>query len=172
MKRQIRFLLLLLAVGTLGLGVFVFHPQAEEVESPEPPAVSESDLQMYIKVYTAMQDYHDLTIEEAIKPHNVSLDDFRQIERRGEVQRQLGVRMRFLETPDDHLDAPAILPRHSHRPTILATCRMWNHAAAQRGAGHRRDADRRSYQPVGLGSPQRPNGERAIEETPTAGQIA
>ena len=82
MTKRFRFLLLLLAVGTLGVLVFVFHPQAEEVEHTEPPPVSESDLQMYIKVYTAMQDDHDLTIEEAIKPYNISLDDFRQIERR------------------------------------------------------------------------------------------
>ncbi len=104
MTRRFRFLLILLAIGTLGIGVFVFHPQAEEVESIEPPPVSESDLQMYIKVYTAMQDDHDLTIEEAIKPYNVSLDDFRQIERHIQNEARLVERVRqaLLEHVKEH----------------------------------------------------------------------
>jgi hypothetical protein len=104
MTRPIRFLILLLVVGVLGIGVFVFHPQAEEVEHSEPPPVSESDLQMYIKVYTAMQDDHDLTIEDAIKPYNFSLDDFRQIERRiqGESRLVERVRQALLEHVQEH----------------------------------------------------------------------
>ena len=104
MTKRFRFLLLLLAIGVLGVGVFVFHPQAEEVESTEPPPVSESDLQMYIKVYTAMQDDHDLTIEDAIKPYSVSLDDFRQIERRiqGEARLVERVRQALLEHVKEH----------------------------------------------------------------------
>jgi len=104
MTRRLRFLFLLLAVLTLGVGVFVFHPQAEEVESTEPPPVSESDLQMYIKVYTAMQDDHDLTIEEAIKPYDVSLDDFRQTERHIQNEPRLVERVRqaLLDHVKDH----------------------------------------------------------------------
>ena len=104
MTKRLRFLFLLLAIATLGVGVFVFHPQAEEVESTEPPPVSESDLQMYIKVYTAMQDDHDLTIEEAIKPYNVSLDDFRQTERhiQGETRLVERVRQALLEHVKEH----------------------------------------------------------------------
>ena len=104
MTRRFRFLLLLLLIVVLGAGVFVFHPQAEEVESTEPPPVSESDLQMYIKVYTAMQDDHDLTIEDAIKPYNVSLGDFRQIERRiqGEARLVERVRQALLEHVKEH----------------------------------------------------------------------
>ena len=94
MTKRSRFVLLLLAIVALGVGVFVFRPQAEEVESTEPPPVSESDLQMYIKVYTAMQDDHDLTIEEAIKPYNVSLEDFRQTERRVQGESRLVERVR------------------------------------------------------------------------------
>ncbi len=104
MTRRFRFLFLLLVIGILGIGVFVFHPRAEEVESTEPPPVSESDLQMYIKVYTAMQDDHDLTIDEAIRPYNVSLDDFRQIERRiqGEARLVERVRQALLEHVKEH----------------------------------------------------------------------
>ena len=104
MTRRFRFVLLLLAVATLGLVVFVFRPQAEEVEHSEPPPVSETDLQMYIKVYTAMQDDHDVTIEEAIKPYNISLDDFRQVERRiqGESRLVERVRQALLDHVKDH----------------------------------------------------------------------
>ena len=85
-------LLCLLAIA--GVLVTVFHPQAEEVGDSEPPSVSESDLQLYIKVYSAMQEDHDLTIENAIRPHNISLDDFRQLERRIQSQPRLVDRVR------------------------------------------------------------------------------
>jgi len=84
----------MVALGTLSVLVVVFHPQAEEVDEPEAPTVSETDLQTYIKVYSAMQDDHDLTIDNAIKPYNVSLDDFRQIERRIQGQPRLVERVR------------------------------------------------------------------------------
>jgi len=101
---RFRFVLLLLALGALGVVMFEFHPQAEEVEHSEPPPVSDSELQMYIKVYTALQDDHDLTIEEAIKAHNISLDDFRQIERRiqGESRLVDRVRQALLEHVKEH----------------------------------------------------------------------
>ncbi|MFI5395739.1 MAG: hypothetical protein ACHQ9S_09420 [Candidatus Binatia bacterium] len=93
MKRM-RFVLLLAACGALGLMVAVFRPAAEEVDESEPSTVSESDLQVYIKVYTAMQDDHDLTIDNAITPHHISLDDFRQLERRIQNQPRLVDRVR------------------------------------------------------------------------------
>jgi ABC-type transport system involved in cytochrome bd biosynthesis fused ATPase/permease subunit len=91
---RLRFLLLLFALGSLGVMVTVFHPAAEEVEESDKEAVSESELQMYINVYEAMQDDHDLTIDEAIKRYNVSLDDFRQVERRIQSQARLVDRVR------------------------------------------------------------------------------
>ena len=91
--------MLLLAFGTLGVLLAVFHfdigfLQAEETDVNEPPAVSEADLQMYIKVYSAMQDDHDLIIDSAIKPYDVTLDDFRQIERRIQGEPRLVERVR------------------------------------------------------------------------------
>ena len=77
MKRRLRLVTLLCALAAVGVLATVFRPQAEEVSESEPPSVSESDLQLYIKVYAAMQDDHDLMIENAIKPSQMSLDDFR-----------------------------------------------------------------------------------------------
>ena len=56
--------------------------------------MSEADLQMYIKVYVAMQENHDLTIDNAIVPYKISLDDFRQLERRIQSQPHLVDRVR------------------------------------------------------------------------------
>lgn len=89
-----RFLLLLIACGLLATLLAVFHPAAEEVDEGEPSTVSESDLKMYINVYTAMQDDHDLVIDNAIQPHHISLEDFRQVEQRIQSQPRLVERVR------------------------------------------------------------------------------
>ena len=94
MRKRFRSLLLLLGVGLLGVLVMVFRPHAQEIDDTSTPSVSEKDLQMYIDVYTAMQDDHDLTIDNAIKPFNVPLDDFRQTERRIQGEPRLVERVR------------------------------------------------------------------------------
>ena len=94
MKKRLRLLTLLCVLVLVGVLATVFHPQAEEVSDSEPPSVSESDLQLYIKVYAAMQDDHDLTIDNAIKSSQMSLDDFRQLERRIQNQPRLVERVR------------------------------------------------------------------------------
>jgi hypothetical protein len=128
--RRIRFLLLLTVLGTFGVMVAVFRPAAEEVEESNTEKVSESDLQMYVKIYKAMQDDHDLTVDEAIKPYHISLDDFRHLERRIQSQPRLVDQVRdallenarahsmFAETPatPTPLRAPATpKPRHRKR---------------------------------------------------------
>jgi len=94
MMKRVRYVLLLVALATVGICVAVFRPQAEELEDSEAPTVSESDLQLYISVYSAMQENHDLTIDNAIAPHQMSLDDFRQLERRIQDQPRLVERVR------------------------------------------------------------------------------
>src|SRR5512143_1938310 len=94
MTRRLRLVLLLCVLAAAGVLATVFHPQAQETSESEPPTVSEADIQLYIKVYAAMQEDHDLTIENAIKPHRLSLDDFRQIERRIQNQPRLVERVR------------------------------------------------------------------------------
>ena len=94
MTKRLRLVTLLCVLAVVGVLATVFHPQAEEVGESEPPSVSESDLQLYIKVYGAMQEDHDLTIENAVKSHQISLDDFRQIERRVQNQPRMVERVR------------------------------------------------------------------------------
>jgi hypothetical protein len=94
MIKRLRLVTLLCALAVIAVLATVFRPQAEEVGESEPPSVSESDLQLYIKVYSAMQEDHDLTIENAIKSSQMSLDDFRQLERRIQSQPRMVERVR------------------------------------------------------------------------------
>jgi len=94
MRNPARFVVFLFALGALGLLLAGVRPKAEETESSEPPPVSEDELELYIKVYSAMQDDHDLSIENAIRPYQTSLDNFRQLERRIQNQPRLVERVR------------------------------------------------------------------------------
>ncbi len=94
MTIRLRFVALLFVLAGIGVFAAVFHPRAEEVNEGEPASVSESDMQLYIKVYSAMQEDHDLTIENALQPYQMSLDDFRQLERRIQNQSRLVDRVR------------------------------------------------------------------------------
>jgi hypothetical protein len=104
MRTLLRFAILLLALGVIGISFATYRPHAQEIGEEEVPAVSENDLQMYIAVYKAMQSDHDLTIENAIQSHGVTLDDFRQIERRIQTQTRLVDRVReaLLEYAKSH----------------------------------------------------------------------
>jgi len=78
------------AVGLLvGLSVFGLRPQAQEAGENEADQVSPSELSTYIDVYTAMQADHDLTLDTILAQKNVSLADFRNIERRVQKQDRL-----------------------------------------------------------------------------------
>lgn len=102
--KRLRFILILFVLGVLGVLVSVFRPAAEEVGDNEPPSVSEADVELYINVYRAMQENHDLTIDSAIQPYHLTLDDFRQLERRIQSQPRLVERVRqaLLETAKTH----------------------------------------------------------------------
>jgi hypothetical protein len=71
---------------------FTVHPQAQEVsDDEEPDKVSETEINLYIDVYGAMQADHDVTIERALaeRAQNMTLDQFRELERR--IQRDEGL---------------------------------------------------------------------------------
>jgi len=84
MKSPLRILVLLALLGGMGLGAWAVRPFAQEVDPEEAPtpSVSEAELKTYIAVYTAMQADHGLTLESAIQPHGMSLEAFRDLERR------------------------------------------------------------------------------------------
>ncbi len=119
MTKRFRSVLVVIAFCALGLLVVVFRPHAEEVDETEAPAVSETDLQLYIKVYCAMLDDHDLTIDNAIKPYKVSLEDFRQLERRIQNQSRLvdRVRQALLDHAKEHSAFAQFPPTPSPAPS-------------------------------------------------------
>ncbi len=131
MITRIRLVVLVAALGTFGFLVTAFHhPRAEEVEDNEPPAVSEADLETYIKVYSAMQEDHDLTIDSAIKPYQMSLDDFRQLERRIQNQPRLVERVR--QALFEQAKAHSVFAQASVSPTPEATATAQAHQGTKR----------------------------------------
>lgn len=120
MSFHIRPFLLALVALTLGVFASSFHPYAEETEDNPPSNVSEADLETYIAVYNAMQDDHGLSIEEAIKPYKLSLDEFRSSERRIQNESRLVERVRGALL--DHAKKKAMFaqgPRPSPSPPTL-----------------------------------------------------
>jgi hypothetical protein len=130
MKKRLRLLTLLCLIAVVGVLATVFRPQAEEVSESEPPSVSETDLQLYIKVYAAMQEDHDLTIENAIKPHDISLDDFRQLERRIQGQPRLVDRVR--QALLDHVKANSTFALSTATPTPVAVPKPEKHKKSKK----------------------------------------
>jgi gas vesicle protein len=96
--KMVKILILLAAIGaTTGLVLSPSRPPvAQEAEEDEDSSsgVKETEVELYIAVYKAMQANHQLTIEEALKPHNTSLEQFRSIERRVQKQQRLVDRVR------------------------------------------------------------------------------
>lgn len=82
------------SAGAIGLAVGLSQSQAPRTEAelletaqsfsaePAEQPVSDGDLQLYIDVYKAMQSDHSLDIEQAIAGREISIDNFRQLERR------------------------------------------------------------------------------------------
>ncbi len=114
---------IVLGVGAVGVlaGALVcgLRPQAQEAGESEADLVSATDLTMYIDVYTAMQADHDLTLDAALAKKGVSLDQFRNIERRVQkqdrlvrkvrdaLQAQAKARTEAIAPPSVHAEAPA-----------------------------------------------------------------
>jgi hypothetical protein len=91
--------LLSAAVLLAGFSIpFVPHGQQAQIrtdaDEEENPGVTESEIELYIEVYKAMQSNHALTIEEALKPHGVSLEKFRASERRIQKEQRYVDRVR------------------------------------------------------------------------------
>lgn len=72
----------------------VVEPVAQLVTGPPPKPVSNDELEIYLDVYKSMQSDRDLTIDEAIKPHGLSLGEFRDLERRIQMRSTLVDRVR------------------------------------------------------------------------------
>src|SRR5512140_12102 len=94
MSRRTRSFSILLIIVAIAVGWATYHPQAEEIGPEEPSPVSEPEIQIYLNVYKAMQSDHGLTIEDALQPQKISLEEFRHIERRIQEQPRLVERVR------------------------------------------------------------------------------
>lgn len=129
--KKLALALALCAAGTLGM--FVGRMQSATVSPPlraEPRfielaeealpdggevRVSDTELQLYIAVYKAMQSDHGLEIEQALVGRGVSLDEFRSIERRIQSRQPLveKVRAALLE----HAKQQAVFAFHQAEAT-------------------------------------------------------
>jgi len=98
MTRWAGLLICAVAVGFV-LGSHIAQrsePQAEEVRpAPRDNKVTEADADLYIAVYGAMQADHGLTIEEAVVARNISVDQFRDLERRVQLDQHMVDKVRL-----------------------------------------------------------------------------
>ncbi|MBI1814269.1 MAG: hypothetical protein HYR72_04785 [Deltaproteobacteria bacterium] len=104
-----RSLLVLSLVAVAGLTVIELRPSAEETDEPELSKVSDSELRTFIGVYSAMQLDHDLQIEQAIEPYHLTVDEFRQLERRVQAEQRLVDKVR-----------QALLAQANSRPALAS----------------------------------------------------
>lgn len=95
MFKKLGICIAILASGAIGLTVGMNYGRPDDQMVPhlvdvtdnsaipgaEEATVSETQLQLYIDVYKAMQTDHGLEIEQAIAGRNISLDEFRRLER-------------------------------------------------------------------------------------------
>jgi len=70
------------------------EPLAQLAAGPPPRPVENDELELYISVYKAMQSNRDLKIDAAVQPHNLTLEEFRDIERRVQMRTTLVDRVR------------------------------------------------------------------------------
>jgi len=98
-KRNIMLIAIIVAglIGFLTVGappVEIGEPVAQLVAGPPPKPVSDEELDIYLVVYKAMQSDRNLMIDAALVPHAMSLEDFRDIERRIQMRTTLVDRVR------------------------------------------------------------------------------
>jgi len=84
------------AIGFLSLPIppGAQSPQVQFVPGPPPRPVENEELETYIEVYKSMQSNRDLTIDAAVEPHGLTVEGFRDIERRVQMRSTLVDRVR------------------------------------------------------------------------------
>lgn len=99
------------AVGVLvGALLFGLRPQAQEAGESEADQVTQSELDVYIDVYCAMQADHDLTLDIVLIQKGVPLAQFRNVERRVQKQERLVRKVRDALTTHAKARADAMAP--------------------------------------------------------------
>lgn len=116
MKTTFRWVAIALGILTLSaIGsafVSVSHPEAQDFVEEEVSDVSETDLSIYIAVYSAMQADHDLTIDDALASvaNGMDLTTFRGLERRIQRQERLVERVRQALVENAKARASSVVP--------------------------------------------------------------
>ena len=85
MTRWAGLLICAIALGfVVGSQVAQRHQlKAEDIRpAPRDNKVTEADIELYIAVYSAMQSDHGLTIDDALATRKVTIEEFRDVERR------------------------------------------------------------------------------------------
>jgi hypothetical protein len=105
----------LAAVGILlSALLFGLRPQAQEAGGASDDDVSQSELEIYIDTYSAMQVNHDLTLETVIAQKGVSLEQFRNIERRVQHNERLVRKVREALAAQAKARTDAMVPPAAH----------------------------------------------------------
>lgn len=108
------------AIGALvGALLFGMRPEAQEPAPSPADSVSPEELQLYIDVYTAMQANHDLTLDQVLATKNVTVQQFRNVERRVQQQDRLVHKVRDALTAQAKARADQIAP-FAAQPTPAA----------------------------------------------------
>lgn len=115
LRRALGIGVVVAAIGAFGLWDMGDHGGAQEVDENNSAKVTPDELELYIRVYTALQDDHNLAIETAIQPYHISLDDFRQLERRVQSEPRMVDRVR--EALLDHQKSRGAYARIVGTPT-------------------------------------------------------
>lgn len=99
MTRWAALLVCALAVGFILGSQVAQRPEVQQLAqappAPKPDKVTEADVELYIAVYGAMQADHGLTIDSALAGREVTLDQFRDLERRVQTDQHMVDRVRL-----------------------------------------------------------------------------
>lgn len=99
MTRWTALLICAVAIGFVLGSQVSRRPEPEEVaQAPAAPVenkVTEADVELYIAVYSAMQSDHGLTIDDALVGRDLTLEQFRDIERRVQADQHMVDRVRL-----------------------------------------------------------------------------
>jgi hypothetical protein len=113
-------------IGALALGL---RPLAQESAGDNRDEVSVTELQLYIDVSTAMQADHSLTLDQALVQKNVTLDQFRSIERRIQREDRLVRKVRDALAAQAKQRSAEIAPLAANPAPPAATAGAPTHAA-------------------------------------------
>lgn len=117
--RAIAPVVVVAVLGSIVIWNLADHGRAQEIEEADEVKVPPDELELYIRVYTALQDDHDLAIENAIQPYHISIENFRALEQRIQSDPRLVDRVR--EALLDHVRSRGIYARVVGTPTPTPT---------------------------------------------------